>query len=312
MEGVSSISGMSLRGALLRSLFRLFPFDLHGDAKVPPADTVVRISCVINFYGRLDLLQGILYSLADQVYPRERFEVLLIEDRGGTDAGQRLAEAFQDRLPIRYLPLDQHWSQMGYARNFGLSQSRGAFVLFLDDDTVLLHNDFLAVLEQLFANHPEADAVVPRGQASHAFLEDRYQFHDAFFMTSRCTAYRRQVLSELGGFMDHFVGQEDVEFVTRFTIAGKKALHSGALRYCHPPLLVPNTRKPRAVGYSFFGLKGRYSWPVWLLLLANCARHAPLLLLPGRRFKEQGRFGVGFLGGLLDGLIGRKERQRYG
>jgi hypothetical protein len=118
-------------------------------------------------------------------------------------------------------------------------------------------------------------------------------------------------LQELGGFMDHFVGQEDVEFVTRFTIAGKKVIKAEELHYYHPPLLVPDIRKPRAVGFSFFGLKGRYSWPVWLLLLANCARHALLWPLPARRFKEQGRFGIGFLCGIVDGIRGKKE-QVYG
>jgi len=300
-----------MRRRILQSLFRLFPFDLKGDAALPPAAGSTRLSCVINFYGRLDLLQGILFSLADQEYPQDRFEVLLVEDRGGTEAGRKMAAAFAARLPVRYLPLDQHFGKMGYARNYGLAHSRGEIVLLLDDDTVLLQRDFLSRLDALFAEHPEADALVPHGQASYAVLADRYDFHDPFFMTSRCTAYRRKVLEELGGFMAAFVGQEDVEFVTRFTIAGKQALHTADLQYAHPPLLVPNTRKPRAVGFSFYHLRSRYSWPIWLLLLVNCARHAPLILLPTRRCREQGRFGIGFLRGIVDGLRGGKE-QVYG
>ncbi|MGD9950016.1 MAG: glycosyltransferase family 2 protein [Desulfobulbus sp.] len=286
-------------------MFKLFPFDLKGDCIVPPASDSIRMSCVINFYGRLDLLQGILFSLADQDYPRDRFEVILVEDRGGTEAGRHLAESFASRLPVRYLPLDRNFGKMGYSRNYGLSQSHGEIVLFLDDDTVLLHSDFLLLLDQLFAGQTDVDAVVPHGQASFAIMADHYDFHDPFFMTSRCMAYRREVLEKLGGFMDFFVGQEDVEFVTRFTIAGKLALQSLALHYAHPPLLVPNTRKPRAVGFSLYNLKPRYSRPVWLLLLVNCARHAPLILFPTRRYRrEQGRFGVGVLLGIVDGLRG--------
>ena len=300
-----------MRKAILQQLYKWFPFNLHGDCTVFPADGTVRISCVINFFGRLDLLKGILFSLADQEYPREQFEVVLIEDRGGSDAGRQLAQEFAARLPVRYLALETNFGTMGYARNVGLAASRGEIILFLDDDTVLLQPDFLAGLDRLVTDNPEADAVVPHGQASYALMADRYDFHDPFFMTSRCTGYRREVLLELRGFVDHFVGQEDVEFVTRFTIAGKVALATGRLAYRHPPLLVPNTRKPRAVGYSFFGLRGRSSWPIWLLLLVNCARHAPLILLPMRRCREQGRFGVGFLGGVIDGLRG-KQGQVYG
>lgn len=300
-----------MRKAILQALYRLFPFDLRGDCAVPPATDGVRISCIINFFGRLDLLQGILCSLAEQQYAKDLFEVILVEDKGGTEAGRQMAADFSGLLPIVYLPLDAQHGKMGYSRNFGLARSRGKIILFLDDDTVLLQQDFLSILDSVCTNNPAVDAVVPHGHAAYACLEDHYDFHESYFMTSRCTAYRRETLQALCGFMSHFVGQEDVEFVTRFTIVGKTAINCPELNYYHPPLLVPNTRKPRAVGFSFYGLKGRYSFPVWLLLLANCARHAPLLLLPVRRYKEQGRFGIGFLGGIIDGIRGRKE-QVYG
>jgi glycosyltransferase involved in cell wall biosynthesis len=300
-----------MRTTILQTLYRMFPFHLQGDCRVSTVSDAIRISCIINFYGRLDLLQGVLCSLAEQQYPKERFEVLLVEDRAGTEAGRQMAADFSDRLQIRYLPLDKNFGQMGYSRNYGLARSQGELVLFLDDDTVLLQQDFLAQLDRLFEQYSAADALVPHGHAAWSCREDPYVYHDPYFMTSRCTAYRRQVLQELGGFMSAFVGQEDVEYVTRFTIAGKSSRNCPELQYYHPPLLVPNTRKPRAVGFSFYGLKGRYSWPVWLLLLANCARHAPLALLPGRRLKEQGRFGIGFLLGVLDGIRGNKG-QVYG
>ncbi len=127
-----------MRKTILQMLYRLFPFDLKGDCVVPPATEGIRISCVINFYGRLDLLQGILCSLADQQYPKERFEVLLVEDRGGTDAGRQMASDFSTLLQVVYLPLDAQFGKMGYSRNFGLTRSRGEIILFLDDDTILL------------------------------------------------------------------------------------------------------------------------------------------------------------------------------
>lgn len=300
-----------MRTTILKTLYTLSPFDLNGDCPVPPGSDQIRISCVINFYGRLDLLQGILWSLAEQEYPRQDFEVLLVEDQGGTAAARSLADEFGELLNIVYLPLDANFGRMGYSRNFGVARTRGEIVLFLDDDTVLLQHDFLSRLDDLFSAHPHADAIVPHGHAAYACLDDHYDFHDPYFMTSRCTAYRRLVLQQLGGFMDAFVGQEDVEFVTRFTIAGKTSINSDQLHYYHPPLLVPNTRKPRAVGFSFYGLKLRYSRLIWMLLLLNCARHAPLLLFPSRKCREQGRFGFGFLLGIIDGWQGKKG-QVYG
>ncbi len=300
-----------MRTHVLKTLYRLFPFDLRGDCAVSPASDGVRISCIINYYGRLDLLEGILFSLAHQEYPGDQFEVVLVEDKGGTEAGRIMAEEFAAVLPIVYAPLDKDFGRMGYSRNFGLARSRGENVLFLDDDTVIPQKDFLAGLDQVFRSNPDIDAVVPHGNASYGLVKGRYDFHDPFFMTSRCTAYRRSVLAGLGGFVSDFIGQEDVEFVVRFFMAGKNALHVPSLEYYHPPLLVGNFRKPMAVGQSFFRVRKRYPFLIWMLLLVNCSRHAPLYLIPWGRFREMGRFGVGFLAGVVWSLFSRK-RFRYG
>ncbi|KAB0669559.1 glycosyltransferase family 2 protein [Oryzomonas sagensis] len=299
-----------MRRLLLTWLYKVFPFDLRGDCPVPPARDNIRISCIINFYGRLDLLSGILHSLAQQRYPRERFEVVLVEDQNGTDGGRDMAERFTEQLQIVYLPLDANFGKMGYSRNFGLSRTRGEIVLFLDDDTVILQQDFLTVLDDRFGRDAGPDAVVPHGHAGFSLVRGHYGFHDPYFMTSRCTAYRREVLAELGGFMAHFVGQEDVEFVVRFLMAGKRSENVPELNYFHPPLLVPNFRKPRSVGHSFYGLRSRYPLPIWLIIILNCSRHAPLYLLPMRRCREMGRFGIGFFTGVVVSLF-KKEGFQY-
>jgi len=153
-----------MRARLLNSLAVLFPFDKRGDCTVPPERDGIVISCVINFYGRLDLLAGILHSLAQQAYPREHFEVVLVEDRGGTDGGRSLADSFREHLNIVYLPLDRHFGRMGYSRNFGLSRSRGTYVLFLDDDTVIMQEDFLKNLERSFEENRMTDASSPAAE----------------------------------------------------------------------------------------------------------------------------------------------------
>jgi GT2 family glycosyltransferase len=300
-----------MREALLKKLGALFPFDKRGDCTVLPECDGIRISCVINFYGRLDLLSGILHSLAQQTFPREWFEVVLVEDRGGTNEGREVADSFGEKLNIVYLPLDRNFGRMGYSRNFALSHCRGKYVLFLDDDTVIMQNDFLKKLELSFEENYMIDAIVPRGRAAFSLVSDRYAFHDPFFMTSRCCAYRRSILSELGGFMSDFVGQEDVEFVIRFMLSGKRSLNAPQLEYFHPPLLVPNLRKPQAVGSSFYGLRNRYPLVIWLLVILNCCRHAPLYLLPVRRFREMGRFGLGFFMGVVMAPF-KKDGYRYG
>jgi glycosyltransferase involved in cell wall biosynthesis len=299
---------MELRSKILIALFKLFPFSLKGDAKLEDIKYACNISCVINFYGRINLLEGILYSLASQDLPKENFEVLLVEDRGGTKEGREIVRRFGDVLNIRYFALSENFGIMGYSRNLGLSQSQGKYVLFLDDDTVVLQKDFLSTLIGIFESSG-ADAVVPHGNASYSILKGKYGFHDPYYPTSRCMAYRRYVMRELGGFVSDIIGQEDVEFVIRFISSGRTFHQAAALEYYHPPLIVNKIGKAAAVGMSFAKLRKRYPFLLWLMLLVNGSRYLPLLLFPIKtKWRMQGRFSLGFLMGILYALIGKKAR----
>lgn len=283
---------------MLKAAYRLFPFSLQGDALIEDADTSCDVSCIVNFYGRIDLLEGILFSLVQQDFPVERFEVVLVEDRGGTEQGKFVAQRFGAVLNIQYHALPDNFGVMGYSRNYGLLKSKGKYIIFLDDDTVILQKNFLSTLSGIFASI-KADGVIPHGMASYYILKGKYGYHEPYFPTSRCTAYRRESLKELGGFVSSIIGQEDVEFVIRFLSAGKHFHEAQCLEYFHPPVLMPNLRKPKAVGNSFYHLKNRYPLVIWFLLILNCTRQAPYCLIPIRKFQERGRFGIGFFLGVL-------------
>jgi len=298
---------MNLRTNLLLAAYKLFPFPLEGSAEIEYEDLDYDISCVINFYGRVNILKNVLYSLAEQDFPRERFEVILVEDRGGTDEGKEISDVFKPKLQnVRYFSLSEKHGQMGYSRNYGLSKAKGRLVLFLDDDTVIWQRDFLTNLVEEFKDSG-ADAVIPRGAASYCLLEGKYCYHQPYFPTNRCMAYRRDVLKELKGFVSEIIGQEDVEFVVRFMASGRKFYRSNRLNYLHPPLIMTNSNKARAVGLSFAKLRHRYPLIIWLMLLANGSRYLPLLLFPmSQKLRMQGRFSLGFLLGVFYSMIGRK------
>ncbi len=298
---------MNLRTSLLLAAYKLFPFPLEGSANIEGGDLGCDISCVINFYGRINILKNVLHSLAEQDFPQERFEVILVEDRGGSDEGKKISEVFKPVLNnVRYFSLSENHGQMGYSRNYGLSKAKGRLVLFLDDDTVILQRDFLSNLVEEFEDSG-ADAVIPRGAASYCVLEGKYCYHQPYFPTNRCMAYRREVLKELKGFISEITGQEDVEFVVRFMASGRKFYQSNRLNYLHPPLIMTNSKKARAVGLSFAKLRHRYPLIIWLMLLANGSRYLPLLLFPiSQKVRMQGRFSLGFLVGVFYSMIGRK------
>lgn len=297
---------MYLRSKILIKAYKLFPFNLKGDARLEANHSDYDISCVINFYGRINLLRNILSSLCEQDLSKERFETILVEDRGGTKEGREISEEFKSLLNIKYFSPISNYGKMGYSRNFGLSKTSGKIILFLDDDTVILQKDFLSTLINEFETL-ETDAIIPHGSASYCLVKGRYDFHDPYYPTNRCMAYRREVLKELGGFVSEIVGQEDVEFLVRFTASGKTFYNSQKLNYLHPPLMLNSINKAAAVGMSFANLRKRYPLIIWLMLLINSLRYLPLLLFPiSKKLRMQSRFSLGFLIGIIFAITGKK------
>jgi len=91
------------------------------------------LSVAISSYNRRDSLVDLLTALAQQTYPRERFEVIVALD-GSTDGSQEVAQSFEPHLDIRVV-----WQENrgpGAAANRGAREARSPLIVFLDDDTV--------------------------------------------------------------------------------------------------------------------------------------------------------------------------------
>lgn len=300
---------MEFRSKILTLLNKPFPIPIHGDVAISE-EVIYDISCVINFYGRIKFLRNILSCLKEQNINKSRFEVLLVEDRNGTSEGSEMAKEFSDCLNITYLTLKNNFGIMGYSRNVGILSSKGKYILLLDDDTVILQSNFLTLLLETF-ERKKPDGVIPMGRPSFCLSKSKYQFHDLFFPANKCIAYSRETLIELKGFNSKIIGQEDVEFTIRLSIRNKKLLKNPELVYYHPPLIQQSYNKSAAVGFSYYRLKNKYPFVIWILLLMNGCRYLPLGALQfNDKHKNQFRFSMGFLIGIFYGIINKKVDYR--
>jgi len=301
---------MNIRSKILIWACKLFTLP-KGDAELNDINCEYDISCVINFYGRPRLLENTLFCLASQDLSKERFEVVLVEDRGGTIEGEEIAKRFGVVLDIKYFKIQDNFSKLGFSRNLGLSKAKGRYVLFLDDDTVILQNNFLSVLIDEF-HTSKAETIVPFGSASYCLRQKKYDFHDPYFPANRCIAYSRESLKDLGGFVSDVIGQEDVEFIIRFLASGRKFHNSTRLHYLHPPFILNNLNKAFAVGISFARLKKRYPFIIWMMILLNGSRYAPLMIMPfNKKWKTQAKFSIGFLIGAIYSITGKTLDCKY-
>ena len=275
-----------------------------GDLRQWQNESLFNLTCVITFYAHVELMKGILNCLSAQEIDKDFFEVILVEDKGGTPEGKKLASDFAHTINISYFTPPDNWGKMGYMRNYGLSKARGNIVLFLDDDTVILDNRFFSKLEKLF-DDKTLMAVIPRGNPSFCIIEGQYSYHDPYFFTNRCMAYKRKCLIDLNGFDGSFVGQEDVELAMRFLAVGYKHIQTNTIQYFHPPLLVNNSRKPQAVGYSF--ARSGYSPFLKFLFCINGSRWIYRIIYPTPKNRNMAKFSFGFMIGFLKAFMAKEE-----
>ena len=88
-------------------------------------------SVVIPTFDRPHLLRASLESLVGQRFPRDRFEVIVVDD-GGTVPAQAVAEAYMGQLSLTVCRQSQ--AGPSAARNAGAERARAPYIAFLDDD----------------------------------------------------------------------------------------------------------------------------------------------------------------------------------
>lgn len=110
------------------------------------------ISVVIPSYNSRDYLARAIESVLAQDYPRERLELVIVDD-GSTDDTMQVAEAWAER-DSRVLAMRQPNAGPAAARNRGIGAAGGELIAFLDcDDT--WQPDKLARQAALFRQDPE-------------------------------------------------------------------------------------------------------------------------------------------------------------
>jgi glycosyltransferase involved in cell wall biosynthesis len=133
------------------------------------AGQALRFSVVICTYNRAAYLEKTLESVVKQRYPKERFEIVIV-DNNSPDDTKAVSLSFQERHKnriIRYLIETQQGISFG--RNKGVSEAEGELIAFIDDDETI-DPDYLNHLDRFFTDYPKASLcggpVVPVWEAS--------------------------------------------------------------------------------------------------------------------------------------------------
>lgn len=282
-----------LRHSVLRFIFALQPFNLKGDVMIDSQGSLP-ISCIIPTFDRWKELDTILSCLSLQNFPKDRFEVIIVED-GATVTGRSCCKKYEPTLDIHLIQSENINHCIGALRNKALERCRGDFILFLDDDTQIHQTDFLQLLYDNFVSNSDIDCMQISGRADRCLIKGRYCYLDKFSFAARCVGYRRGSIANIGGFVDALKSYEDIEMSIRFILSGGEVLQNANLAYYHPPLYFNSYDKPITNGLAFLTLFRRYSFLLWLVCYLNAIRFLPLLLSPSIKHRQWGNISAGFV-----------------
>ena len=127
------------------------------------------ISVIIPVYNVADCVERCLRALHRQTY--SDFEALLIDD-GSTDASAAVCEAFCK--DSRFRVIRQRHAGVSAARNCGLQEAAGEYVLFLDADDWPADN----MLERLISEIGDADLAMCRHYVAEQRGDGTYEYFD--------------------------------------------------------------------------------------------------------------------------------------
>jgi GT2 family glycosyltransferase len=194
-------------------------------------------SIVIPSYERPDRLRSCLQAIARLDYPRDRFEVVVVDD-GSRESPRHIVESLRDRLTVHLVR--QAHAGPATARNTGAATARGAFVAFTDDDCAPAA-DWLQGLATRFASSPHAmlggrtiNALPAQvcSSASQLLIDFLYVWYNAEpdrarFFTSSNMAVPVEDFRQIGGFDVRFplAAAEDRDLCERWFREGRPMIY---------------------------------------------------------------------------------------
>lgn len=205
-----------------------------------PGELRPLVSVIIPVWNSPVLLLGCLHALARQTLPRDRFEIIVV-DNGSTDDTAAVARA-EPGLIVLEEPSPGSYA----ARNRGLAEARGSYVAFTDADCVPAP-DWLESALTVARRHPDFGVLAGRIELFdeidseapvYGDYERLFSFPQSFARRGNCATAnwlsRRETFETLGGFDERLKSGGDREMALRIRDAGLAPIYVPEMVVGHP------------------------------------------------------------------------------
>lgn len=148
------------------------------------------ISIIIPIYNCKDYLVECLDSIANQTYPNNKIEVIMIND-GTKDDSDKICRKYSKKYDWIFIDRKEN-KGVSYTRNEGVKKSSANYIMFLDSDDYLKEDAVEKLLKCIKKN--KADLVISKLNSFNSSGEYGY-YSDKFLNESYCgTVYDNKKL----------------------------------------------------------------------------------------------------------------------
>jgi len=236
-----------------------------------PMSLQPKISVVIPTRNRYSALKRVLHALERQDSSRYSFEVIVVDD-GSTDITPAFLAGFSKQTLLNFKYFIGKGESAGAARNYGVAQAKGEYLLFLDTDTIpgsdvvrkhlQLQNKFADSPVCIMGRVTMSPELVVETQARVWETElhvghDRLEEVDWWTYRTANTSFKRELYNRCGGFNPKLVAAEDTELAYRLNQLNVRFYYDDTIHavHYHPMTIRDYLRKGdmygRAVAYWY-------------------------------------------------------------
>jgi glycosyltransferase involved in cell wall biosynthesis len=188
----------------------------------------MKVSVIVTSFNYGKFLRKAIRSILEQDYPRDRYEILIV-DAGSTDNTPEVLREYASEIKVIH---QIEKSGLAGGCNLGIRASMGEFIIRLDADDTLCRNA-LSVQAELLEQNPQIGFVYPDyyvlrdGEKTRVHLPafDPDEIYERGDFLGGGMMYRKSVFDAFGLYDESLRSIENYEFILRILGKGVRGLH---------------------------------------------------------------------------------------
>lgn len=256
------------------------------------------VSVVIATYNRREMLKECLDSLFKQTYPKDMYEIIVVND-GSTDGTRKVLEEYAEKAPCKLKWFNQKNQGISAAMNARIKNSEGKIICFTGDDCIADKN-WIRNLADSFSDETiggvggevvacNLETIIEKYTEERGVLNQE-KFRSINFIITGNAAYRKEVLTAIGGFDTNLISCDDIDISIMAQLKGYTLKYNpkAIIYHRHIPTLKGLIRRQYDYGRGYAQLHRKYTKdfnPSYTIALLTLRMINKIVTYPPRFFK---------------------------